>query len=269
MRATLVDLALDAKDNQALITPPSHHDNTFGLDDGYQVYAGLDRRFRERGYQVVGRKIGFTNQVLWEEFDIHTPIWAYVYDQTCEMADSGRAVVNLDRMLTPRLEPELVLKVNDRIQEVDNHPEALIEAVDWVAIGFELVECHYANWEFRVADALADGVLHCKLIVGPQLRLDAASRGQVCEQLESCRVQLHRGSELIASGVGRNALGSPLKALAYLRQVLDSQGWAEPLQGGELITTGSLTSVPFIKPGEEWSVEVSGLALQPLLMRTT
>ena len=268
MLTTLVDLALDAKDNQKLITPPSYRDDTFGLDEGYQVYAGLDRRFRERGYRPVGRKIGFTNQVLWEEFDIHTPIWAYVYDQTCQMADMGHAVVNLDRMLTPRLEPELVLKVNDRIQEVDNHPEALIEAVDWVAIGFELVECHYPNWEFNVADALADGVLHCKLIVGPQLMLDAASREQVCQQLETCKVQLRRGAELIATGFGRNALGSPLKALAYLRDVLDSQSWPDPLQGGEIITTGSLTSVPFIQPGETWSVEVSGLALESLLMRT-
>ncbi len=268
MHARLIDLALDAKDNRTLITPPSHHDNTFGLDEGYQVYAGLDKRFRERGYQVVGRKIGFTNQALWEEFDIHTPIWAYIYDQTCQIADTGQATVNLDQMLTPRLEPELVLKVNDRIQEVDNHPEALIEAIDWVAIGFELVECHYANWEFSVADALADGVLHCKLIVGPQLKLDVASKQQVREQLESCSVQLYRDSELIASGFGRNALGSPLKALAYLRRVLDSQSWAEPLQGGELITTGSLTSVPFIQPGEAWSVEVSGLDVQPLLMVT-
>jgi len=268
MRTTLVDLSLDAKDNQKLITPPSARDETFGLNEGYQVYAGLDKRLRERGYQAVGRKIGFTNQALWEEFDIHGPIWAYVYDQTYQVADTGQAVVDLTRMVSPRLEPELVLKVNHRIQEVNNHAEALIEAVDWVAIGFEIVECHYPNWEFRVADVLADFGFHSKLIVGPQLKLDAASRGQVCQQLDTFEVQLRRGSDLIATGLGRNALGSPLKALSYLRQVLDSQSWADPLQGDELITTGSLTSVPFIKPDEEWSVEVSGLALQPLLMRT-
>ena len=264
----LVDLALEAKDNRKIITPPSHHDDRFGLDEGYQVYAGLDRRWRERGYRPVGRKIGFTNQVLWEEFDIHTPIWAYVYDQTYQMAEMGHAVVNLERMLTPRLEPELVLKVNDRIQAVDNHPEALIEAVDWVAIGFELVECHYPNWELSVADALADGVLHCKLVVGPPLMLDDASKSAMVELLETFEVQLWRGSELIETGFGRNALGSPLKALAYLRDVLDSQSWPDPLQGGEIITTGSLTSVPFILPGETWSVEVSGLDLETLVMET-
>ena len=81
-------------------------------------------------------------------------------------------------------------------------------------------------------------------------------------------MQLRRGSELIATGFGRNALGSPLNALAYLRDVLDSQSWPDPLQGGEIITTGSLTSVPFILPGETWSVEVLGLGLETLVMQT-
>ncbi|MGB0384419.1 MAG: 2-keto-4-pentenoate hydratase [Ardenticatenaceae bacterium] len=268
MWTRLVDLALDAKDNQRIIEPPSRGEVGFGLDEAYQVYAALDRRLRGRGYEAVGRKIGFTNPVLWEEFRIDRPIWAYVYDQTCQFADTGEVEVALDTMVTPRIEPELVLKVNDRILSVGNEPEALIEAVDWIAIGFELVECHYPNWVCTAADTLADFVLHGKLIIGKRLQLDTASMGQICKQLETFAVELRRNGELIATGLGSHTLGSPLKALSYLRQVLDSQSWAEPLQPNELITTGSLTSVPYIKPGEEWSVDVSGLALQPLVMRT-
>lgn len=264
MLTTLVYLLLDAKDNQRMIEPPTRRKERFGLNEGYKVYAALDRRLRKRGYQALGRKIGFTNQALWEEFRINTPIWAYIYDQTCQFADRGEAVVNLERMVAPRLEPELVLKVNDRIQSVGDEPEALIEAVDWIAIGFELVECHYPNWVFTAADTLADFGLHARLIIGERLKLDRASRVQVCQQLETFEVKLRRESEVIATGLGSHTLGSPLKALSHLRQVIDSQSWAEPLQANEIITTGSLTTVPYLKPGENWSVEVSGLALQPL-----
>jgi 2-oxo-3-hexenedioate decarboxylase len=268
MWTTLVELSLDAKDHQKMFEPPSRRDETFGLDEGYQVYAALDRRLRERGYQALGRKIGFTNPALWEEFRIDRPIWAYVYDQTCQLTQTGQAVVDLHTMVTPRIEPELVLKVNHRIQSVGNEPEALTRAVDWIAIGFELVECHYPNWVCSAADTLADFLFHGKLIIGKRLHLDTASRGQLCKQLETFAVELRRDSELVATGLGSHTLGSPLKALSYLRQVLDAQSWAEPLQPNEIITTGSLTTVPYLKPGEEWSVEVSGLALEPLVIRT-
>ena len=45
---------------------------------------------------------------------------------------------------------------------------------------------------------------------------------------------------------------------------LDAQDWAEDLRAGEVITTGTLTGIPYIHPGECWTVEVTGMDLNPL-----
>src|SRR5262249_44457126 len=35
-----------------------------------------------KGYKPVGRKIGFTNRRIWDEYGVHAPVWGYVYDRT-------------------------------------------------------------------------------------------------------------------------------------------------------------------------------------------
>ena len=68
----------------------------------------------------------------------------------------------------------------------------------------------------------------------------------------------------MAVGAGRNALGSPLLSVAFLARILAGQPWAAPLAGGDIITTGTLTSAFPIRPGERWSANPMGLSLSPL-----
>ena len=76
--------------------------------------------------------------------------------------------------------------------------------------------------------------------------------------LESLQVTLRGGKDFSADGDGRNALGSPLLALGFLARALAAQAWAPPLMAGEIITTGTLTSFPFVCRGESYRVEVTG-----------
>ena len=86
----------------------------------------------------------------------------------------------------------------------------------------------------------------------------------VADQLINCTVTLRKDGVKVAEGKGGNALGSPLLALTHLIDVVKSQDWAEPVSGGEIITTGTLTLPPYIKPGETWIVETAGIDLSNL-----
>ena len=46
--------------------------------------------------------------------------------------------------------------------------------------------------------------------------------------------------------------------------MLASQQWAPPLRTGEVITTGTLTPLPDLRPGDIWRVEVGGAPLAGL-----
>ena len=66
---------------------------------------------------------------------------------------------------------------------------------------------------------------------------------------------------LVDHGRASNVLGGPLTALRQLVELLAPDAVNSPLAAGEIITTGTLTRVPPVGPGEMWSTALSDVAL--------
>ena len=45
---------------------------------------------------------------------------------------------------------------------------ALSACIDWVALGYEIVQSIYPGWKFAAADTVAAGGLHGALLIGPR-----------------------------------------------------------------------------------------------------
>src|SRR5262245_65650342 len=87
------------------VLPFSTRYPAFSMDDAYRVAALVnDMRVAQR-YKPLGRKIGFTNRRMWDEYGIHSPIWGYIYDRT--MHDLG-APLPLAPYTEPKIEPDIV-----------------------------------------------------------------------------------------------------------------------------------------------------------------
>jgi 2-keto-4-pentenoate hydratase len=261
----LATLLLDARARAALVEPPSASDPGFDLPAAYAVGQRITTRRRERGERTAGRKIGFTNAGIWAEYGVDAPLWAHIYDSTLRRAPDGSATLALAGMAAPRIEPELVLGIRSAPPLANPSPEPLLRSVAWVGVGFEVVDCHFADWRFTLADAVADFGLHAALVVGAPLTIDAGDEAQLIDALARCTLTLTLNGEPIASGVGANALGSPLLALGHLVRTLADQE-AEPLAAGEVVTTGTLTPAFPVAPGQTWSASVTGLDLAPLTL---
>jgi 2-oxo-3-hexenedioate decarboxylase len=260
----LVADLLQARDAAALTPSPSQHVADFDLDQGYRVGRVLHDRLVERGFRSVGRKIGFTNPALWEQFKVSQPIWAHAYAQTVHFAQGSSLRLSLDGMVAPRLEPEVVLKLRQPLPSGEPSAEDIAGCLEWAAIGFEIVDTHYPDWRFTAAEAVADFGLHAALVVGTPWRVDSENPQQVVSILRTLKVTLRGGKDFVAEGEGRNALGSPLLALGFLARVLAAQPWAKPLMPGEVITTGTLTALPYLYRGESYRAEIGGAPLAPL-----
>ena len=94
--------------------------------------------------------------------------------------------------------------------------------------------------------------------------MESENPEHIATSLETLEVTLRGGKDFVAKGEGRNALGSPLLALGFLARVLAAQSRAPPLLPGEVITTGTLTALPYLRPGESYRVEVAGAPLAQL-----
>jgi 2-oxo-3-hexenedioate decarboxylase len=231
----------------------------FGWDEAYAAAAEIVKLRRARGEKTIGRKIGFTNRNIWAEYGATAPIWAHVYDRTLIQAPGGRATVSLKGSAQPRLEPEIAFKLKSPLAADARDPARVLEAIEWLAPSFEIVDCHFDEWKFKSADSAADFALHWRLIVGPPCPFSRGDITRLVSQLHDCRVTLGRNGAVADSGVGANALGHPATALAHLADVLSRQPAFEPLAAGEIVTTGTLTAALPIRPGEKWASRYDGL----------
>jgi len=241
----------------------------FDWDEGYAVAAEILRLRRARGERTLGRKIGFTNRNIWPEYGATAPIWAHVYDSTLLHAVRHRATVSLKGSVQPRLEPEIAFRMKAALPAGIEHPRKVLDALEWMAPSFEIVDCHLADWRFKTAESEADFALHWRLIVGTPVEIRTADKDQLADQLRDCQVTLRRNGVIADRGVGANALGHPASALAHLAAVLAGQPQFEPLAAGEIITTGTLTAAMPITPGEVWASEYDGLPVTGLTLTFT
>jgi len=217
------------------------------------------------GAVPAGRKIGFTNPEMWARFGVGEPIWSWMYNHTVRQLPGNIGSTSISRLCEPKIEPELVVHFKTAPPETGELSD-ILACIDWVALGYEMVQCHYPGWQFQGLDTIIDTGLHAELLLGEPLDISGAGGG-LSELLEQFEVRLYRNDVLCDEGSGANVLGSPLKAVAHLLSVIAADPAMEPIQAGELITTGTLTGAWDVFPGETWRTEVEGLALPALSVK--
>ena len=244
---------------------PSERDPSFDLARAYAIEAELARMRRLVGRATVGRKVGFANKAMWRVLKLDTLVWAHMYDDTVHYAKGGHASLPISRMFSPKIEPEIVFKLK-RPLAAGLDPEATLDAVEWLALGFEIIDCVFPEWRFTPADFVAAYGLHAALVIGEPIPTTASNIPVLVDQLARFRARLLKNGELAEEGSGRNSLRSPALCLAELAAAISRQAGAEPLDAGELISSGTLTTSLPISPGETWRVEVEGIDLSPLTL---
>ena len=239
----------------------------FGLEQAYQVTAALRRIREKRGEQPVGRKIGFTNRTIWDEYQVYAPIWGDMYATTVQETD-GNATLDLSPYLEPRIEPEIAFGLS-RAPEPGMDEAALLGCVGWVAHGFEIVHSMFAAWRFAAADTVAAFALHGAYCLGPRTPMTQAPAEGWLTALTRFEISLHRDGVLMDRGQAVNVLDGPLSALRHLNDLLANDRHNPPLGAGEIITTGTVTRAFPVAPSERWHTELHELALPGLAIRFT
>jgi len=262
---------------QVLPSPPSARERGLTLETAYDVEAELARRRLATGHRAVGLKVGFANKAMWRILKLETLVWAHMYDDTVHAVPASRATLRLAGRVAPRIEPEIVFSLSRTPDPAATDPAAVLTAVEWMALGFEINDCVFPAWKFQPADFVAAYGFHTALFVGPP----RPPRSSDAEALATCGVRLSRNGQLVEEGSGKNALRSPALCLAELvgalsRQTRDAKEarsarrvTTEPLVAGDLVSTGTLTTAQPIAPGETWRADVDALALPPLTLDVT
>ncbi len=251
----------DAREaGQPVSVAPSARGEGFDLTAAYAVEAELTRLRRQAGHATIGRKVGYANKAMWRVLKLQTLVWANMYDDTVHYTGTaGAASLATAGLRSPRIEPEIVIKLKTAPPSGD--AGAILGAAEWVALGFEIVDCPYPEWKFQPADFVASFGLHAALFVGEPRPVGAEGLDALGDQLAALKILLKRNGELVEEGVGKNALRSPALCVGELAAAIAAQPAAEPLRAGDVISTGTLTNAQPIAAGEQWTVEAEGIEL--------
>ena len=264
----LAESVLTASRDRKPIQPITDSRSDFDLAAAYRVSSTIKRLRIARGEKPVGWKIGFTNSAIWADQGLNAPIWGPMYDATVSGGSEGVVTFPASRLLEPRIEPEIGFRLA-RVPKPGMDESELIECVDAVAHGFEIVQSVYPGWKLKPPDAVAAFGMHGGYRYGPLMPISGADRPRWLKMFVDFTVVLFRDDVEMDRGTGKNVLGGPLSALRHF--VINAAKHSDDyvLRPGDLITTGTLTRALPIAPGETWTTESSGIPLSPMKIAFT
>jgi 2-keto-4-pentenoate hydratase len=251
--------------------PPSSRPG-FDLNTAYEVEAAL-KQFRETGgHRAVGRKVGYANKAMWRVFKLETLVWAHMYDDTMHYSDSNSSTLTLAHPRSLKIEPEIVFGLKQPVTvEGGIVPDATaaLAATEWLALGFEIIDCPFPEWQFQPSDFVASFGLHAALVIGERVPVRPGGIAALVDELPRFKVRVSKNGEFVEEGSGRNSLRSPALCLAELSAAIGRRFPNEPLTAGEVVSSGTLTAGHPAASGDLWTVDVKGLSLSPLTLRLT
>jgi 2-keto-4-pentenoate hydratase len=253
---------------QMVPVPPSARPG-FDLNMAYEVEAEGKRIREAAGAKAVGRKVGFASKAMWRALKLETLLWAHMYNDTVHYSDGNSATLTLPHRRSLKIEPEIVFGLKQPILAEGLDGAGALESTEWLAIGFEIINCPFPEWQFQPTDFVACFGLHAALVIGERVQAQPDSMASLVDELPRFKVRVSKDGKFVEEGFGRNCLRSPALCLAELGAAVLRQFPTDPLRAGEIVSSGTLTAGHLTDQGDLWTVEVDGLSLPALTLRLT
>jgi 2-keto-4-pentenoate hydratase len=206
-------------------------------------YLAQDAFVALSGGAVAGFKIGATSAKAQTFLGIDAPFAGSVLKD--DLHDSP-AVLAAGRFSFRLIEPEFAFRLGRDLPPRANGytTEEVAAAVAELYPAMEVVTSGLQNWRRQgVASLIADNGVNGALVLGP------ACADWRDFDLPRHEVTLRVNGEVAGTGVGGNALGGPMTALAWLVEHRARRG--RGLEAGQVVTTGVVTEFVELDAGDE------------------
>jgi 2-oxopent-4-enoate/cis-2-oxohex-4-enoate hydratase len=239
----------DAMKNQETLTPLSTQYPELSIDQAYAIsLAFLDLRTAE-GEKVIGKKIGLTSEVVQKMLGVHQPDFGFLTDKM--LYTSGAEIVLNKALIQAKSEGEIAFKLKHDLVGPNVTAADVLAATEQVFACFEIVDSRIENWQIKIQDTIADNA-SCGIFVMSEQGVDPNT-----VDFENCGMIIKNKGEVVATGKGSAALGSPLNCVAWLANTLAT--YDIPLKAGDIILSGSLAAMITCEADDDMSVEIEGV----------
>ncbi|BAO43861.1 2-oxopent-4-enoate hydratase [Thiolapillus brandeum] len=232
-----------------VVEPLTDRQPEMTIEDAYHVSLRLLDRRLEDGEQVIGKKIGVTSRAVQNMLNVHQPDFGYLTDRM--VYGNGEEIPISEEMIQPRAEGEIAFILKKDLAGPGVTNADVLAATEAVMPCFEIVDSRVRDWKIRIQDTIADNASCGVFVLGDNIvdprKLELSTVGMVVE----------KNGEIISTGAGAAALGSPVNCVTWLANTLGQFGI--PLKAGEVILSGSLVPLEPVQAGDFMRVEIGGI----------
>jgi 2-oxopent-4-enoate/cis-2-oxohex-4-enoate hydratase len=244
----LGDELYQALNSRQVVDPLTSRHPDIAIEDAYQVQQRMLSHRLAAGERVVGKKIGVTSKAVMSMLGVWQPDFGYLLDGM--IYNEGEAIP-MDRLIQPKAEGEIAFVLKKRLMGPGVSAADVLAATEGVMACFEIVDSRIRDWKIKIQDTVADNASCGVFVLGDALvdprRVD----------LVTCGMVLEKNGEIVGTGAGAAALGSPVNAVAWLANTLGRLGIA--LEAGEVVLSGSLAAMFPVKAGDSLRVSIGGI----------
>lgn len=248
--AQLGDELFAALRERRTLAPLSARYAEITVEDAYRISLHMLRRREADGERVIGKKIGVTSRAVQEMLGVFQPDFGFLTD-AMRYADGASISFARANLIQPRAEGEIAFMLKADLCGPGVTREDVLDATDWVAPCFEIVDSRIADWEVRIEDTVADNASCGVFVVGAQ-QVDPRAL-----DLAAVRMEMRKNDDLCGSGLGSAVQGHPAEAVAWLANTLGAYGI--PFKAGETILSGSLAQLVPAAAGDRFTMEIEGM----------
>ena len=245
----LGDELYDAYCARTTVAPITEREPDFTIDDAYHVSLRRVNRRVEAGERIIGKKIGVSSKAVQRMLNVHQPDFGFLTDNM--VYDSGGEMPVSTRLIQPRAEGEIAFILKKDLTGPGVTNTDVIAATECVMPCFEVVDSRIHDWKIKIQDTVADNASCGLFVLGDQ----AVSPRTV--DLITCGMVVWKNGEVLSTGAGAAALGSPINCVAWLANTLGKFGIS--LKAGEVILSGSLVPLEPVVAGDFMRLEIGGI----------
>ena len=231
------------------VDPLTDAEPELGIAEAYEISQYLLARRLADGERIVGKKIGATSKAVQDLLNVHQPDFGYLTDAM--QYPDGASIELHDKLIQPRAEGEVAFVLHDTLRGPGVTETDVIRATDYVQPCFEIVDSRIRDWRIRIQDTVADNA-SCGVYV-----LGTGTAAPEDVDFETVAMTVRKNGEVVSTGTGAAALGSPLTCVAWLANTLADYGIA--LEAGETVLSGSLVPLEPIAAGDRMDLVLHGV----------
>ncbi|MDR8876553.1 2-oxopent-4-enoate hydratase [Burkholderia multivorans] len=245
---TLGDRLYDAMASRAPVAPLTSQHEDLSVDDAYRIQQRFVQRRLDAGETVIGKKIGVTSKAVMDMLGVYQPDFGYLLSG---MVYGEGESIPLDTLIQPKAEGEIAFILKKDLIGPGVTNAMVLAATECVMPCFEIVDSRIRDWKIRIGDTVADNASCGVFVLGDT----AVSPRRV--DLSTCGIVLEKNGEVIGTGAGAAALGSPVNAVAWLANTLGRLGIA--LKAGEVVLSGALAAMATVGRSDSFRVSIGDI----------